>query len=78
MPTLTTTATINQPVETIFNYIVDVANHKSWQASNSDAQVTPRVRSASARRTPTPQMSWDRRLSPKCRCRHLKPTSVGL
>jgi uncharacterized protein YndB with AHSA1/START domain len=41
MATLVTSTTINQPVETVFNYVVDVGNHKSWQASISDAQVSP-------------------------------------
>ena len=41
MPTVTTTATINQPVSKVFSYVVDVENHKSWQPSISDARVTP-------------------------------------
>jgi uncharacterized protein YndB with AHSA1/START domain len=41
MATLITSTTVNKRVETVFNYVVDVANHKSWQAGISDAQVTP-------------------------------------
>jgi uncharacterized protein YndB with AHSA1/START domain len=41
MATLTTTTTINQPVEKVFNYVVDVSNHKAWQASIAEAEVTP-------------------------------------
>jgi uncharacterized protein YndB with AHSA1/START domain len=41
MATLTTTTTINQPVEKVFNYVVDASNHKAWQASIAEAEVTP-------------------------------------
>ena len=41
MATLSYSATINQPVEKVFNYVVAVENHKTWQASIVDAKVTP-------------------------------------
>jgi len=41
MPNIAYTLTINQPVEKVFNYITDVANHKAWQAGILDAKVTP-------------------------------------
>jgi uncharacterized protein YndB with AHSA1/START domain len=41
MPAVSSSVTINQPVEKVFNYVVDVANHKAWQAGVLDARVTP-------------------------------------
>src|SRR5690242_14648647 len=38
---VTSTATINQPPEKVFNYVVSVENHKAWQASILDAKLTP-------------------------------------
>jgi uncharacterized protein YndB with AHSA1/START domain len=41
MPVITHSVTINQPVEKVFNYVVDVANHKAWQAGIVNARVAP-------------------------------------
>lgn len=41
MPAISSTITINQPVEKVFGYVVSVENHKAWQAGILDARVTP-------------------------------------
>jgi uncharacterized protein YndB with AHSA1/START domain len=41
MATVSSTTLINQPVEKVFEYVVNVANHKSWQAGILEATVTP-------------------------------------
>ncbi len=41
MASVSSSVTINQPVEKVFTYITDVANHKAWQAGIVDAKVTP-------------------------------------
>lgn len=41
MPTITTSTLVNQPVERLFAYVVDVANHTAWQAGIKEARVTP-------------------------------------
>src|SRR5262245_51058152 len=41
MPTVSVNTTINQPVDKVFNYVVSVENHKTWQAGILDAKVTP-------------------------------------
>ena len=41
MPSVSSTVTIGQPVEKVFAYVVDVANHKAWQAGILDAKVSP-------------------------------------
>jgi uncharacterized protein YndB with AHSA1/START domain len=40
MDTLTTTITINCPVDEIFNWLTDFANHKQWQPNLVEAEVT--------------------------------------
>ena len=41
MPSVSSTVTISQPVEKVFAYVVNVANHKAWQAGILDAKVSP-------------------------------------
>lgn len=41
MATASATTLINQPVEQVFNYIIDVNNHKSWQAGILEARAAP-------------------------------------
>lgn len=41
MPSVSSEVNINQPVEKVFGYVVDVANHKAWQAGIIEASVTP-------------------------------------
>lgn len=41
MPTLSTTTTIAQPIERVYAYVIDVANHPAWQAGIKEARVAP-------------------------------------
>jgi uncharacterized protein YndB with AHSA1/START domain len=41
MPTVSTTITINRPVEQVFNYLIDPANHKDWNESIVEVGLTP-------------------------------------
>ncbi len=41
MAAISSSITINQPVEKVFTYVVSVENHKAWQASILEAKVTP-------------------------------------
>ena len=41
MPTITTSAVVNQPVERVFTYVTDVANHPTWQAGIKEARLVP-------------------------------------
>jgi uncharacterized protein YndB with AHSA1/START domain len=41
MAILSSTTTINQPVEKVFAFIVSIENHKAWQPTLLDAKVTP-------------------------------------
>lgn len=41
MATVSSTTLINQPVEKVFDYVVNVENHKTWQAGILEATVTP-------------------------------------
>jgi uncharacterized protein YndB with AHSA1/START domain len=41
MASVSASVTINQPVEKVFSYVTDVANHKAWQAGILDAKITP-------------------------------------
>ncbi len=41
MATVSSSITINQPVEQVFTYVTDVQNHKAWQPGLLDAKVTP-------------------------------------
>ena len=42
MAAVSSTVTINQPVEKVFNYITSVDNHKAWQAGILDATLEPK------------------------------------
>lgn len=41
MAILSSTTTVNQPVEKVFTFIVSPENHKAWQPMLLDAKVTP-------------------------------------
>lgn len=41
MAPMSSSITIDQPVEKVFEYVVSVENHKAWQAGIADARVTP-------------------------------------
>jgi uncharacterized protein YndB with AHSA1/START domain len=41
MASASSSVTINKPVDQVFSYVVDVANHPSWQAGILEARVTP-------------------------------------
>jgi uncharacterized protein YndB with AHSA1/START domain len=41
MTSVSSTVTVNQPVEKVFGYVVNVENHKAWQAGILDATMTP-------------------------------------
>src|SRR5438045_168182 len=41
MPTVSQQVTINQPVQKVFDYLTNVANHPSWQAGIQSAAITP-------------------------------------
>jgi uncharacterized membrane protein len=41
MTPISSSFTINQPVEKVFAYVVSVENHKAWQPGIVDAKVTP-------------------------------------
>lgn len=41
MPTITTSAVVNQPVDRVFAYVTDVANHPTWQAGIKEARLVP-------------------------------------
>jgi uncharacterized membrane protein len=41
MTTVSTSININQPVDKVFGYMVNVENHKAWQAGIVEATVTP-------------------------------------
>jgi len=41
MPTLSTTTTIAQPIERVYAYVIDVANHPAWQVGIKEARVAP-------------------------------------
>lgn len=41
MASVSSSVTINQPVEKVFDYVTNVANHKVWQAGILDARITP-------------------------------------
>ena len=38
MATVTSSITINQPVEKVFAYVIAVENHKAWQTGVFEAQ----------------------------------------
>ena len=41
MTTVSASISINQPVDRAFDYMIDVGNHKAWQAGILNASVTP-------------------------------------
>ncbi len=41
MTTVSTSTNINQPVDKVFDYMIDVENHKAWQTGVVDATITP-------------------------------------
>ncbi|MBI5877468.1 MAG: SRPBCC family protein [Chloroflexi bacterium] len=41
MASVSSSATINQPVEKVFAYVTAADNHKAWQAGILDVKVTP-------------------------------------
>ena len=41
MASVSSSVTINQPVEKVFSYVTMVENHKAWQAGIQDAKITP-------------------------------------
>ena len=41
MASVSSSVTINQPVEKVFSYVAMVENHKAWQAGIQDAKITP-------------------------------------
>ena len=41
MAPISSSFTINQPVEKVFAYIVTVENHKAWQPGIAEAKITP-------------------------------------
>ena len=41
MPSVSSEVTIDQPVEKVFGYVVDVSNHKAWQAGILEATISP-------------------------------------
>lgn len=41
MTTVSVSTSINQPVDKVFEYMVDVENHTTWQAGILEATVTP-------------------------------------
>ena len=41
MATASSTTVINQPVDKVFNYVVDVNNHLAWQAGIKAAKAAP-------------------------------------
>lgn len=41
MTTVSASVRINQPVDKVFDYMIDVGNHKAWQAGILEATVTP-------------------------------------
>ena len=41
MASVSSSVTINQPVEKVFNYVTAAENHKAWQAGIQDAQLSP-------------------------------------
>jgi uncharacterized membrane protein len=41
MAILSSSITINQPVDKVFTYIISVENHKAWQPGIADAKVMP-------------------------------------
>ena len=41
MTTVSTNIIIDQPVDKVFDYMINVENHKAWQAGLQDATVTP-------------------------------------
>jgi carbon monoxide dehydrogenase subunit G len=41
MTTVSASISINQPVDKVFDYMVDVENHKAWQAGILNASLTP-------------------------------------
>ena len=41
MAAVSSTVTINQPVEKVFSYVTGVENHKAWQAGILEATLTP-------------------------------------
>ena len=42
MAAVSSTVTINQPVEKVFDYVTNVANHVTWQAGILDASLEPK------------------------------------
>ncbi len=41
MASVSSSVSINQPVEKVFAYVVDVNNHKAWQAGILEAVISP-------------------------------------
>ncbi len=41
MASVSSSTTINQPVDKVFAYVTSVDNHKAWQAGILDAKLTP-------------------------------------
>lgn len=41
MASVSSSITINQPVDKVFGYVIAVENHKAWQAGILEAKVTP-------------------------------------
>ncbi len=41
MPAISTSVVINQPIDRVFAYVIDVGNHTAWQAGIKEAIVTP-------------------------------------
>ncbi|HUS15710.1 MAG TPA: SRPBCC family protein [Chloroflexia bacterium] len=42
MAAVSSSVTINQPVEKVFEYVTNVDNHKAWQAGIMDAAIEPK------------------------------------
>ena len=42
MAAVSSTVTINQPVEKVFDYVTNVDNHMAWQAGILDASIEPK------------------------------------
>ena len=54
MASASSSIVINQPVDKVFDYITNVANHTAWQAGILSATITPMGRWPWVRSTITP------------------------
>jgi len=41
MASVSSSVTINQPIDKVFSYVTSVGNHKAWQPGLLDAKITP-------------------------------------